>query len=688
MVISKTSSHLSKKEIIIGLIGNPNVGKSTLFNALTGLHQYVANWPGKTVEKKEGIFYNGNLTFHLIDLPGTYSLTAYTMEELVTRDFIVLEQPDLIIDIVDASNLERNLYLSLQAIELGFKNIVIALNMTDIAEQKGLNIDVKKLEELLGVPIVPIVATKNIGINKLIETINKVYNKEISPKPLTIYYDDKVEQIIKELQTIIERKKYDFVGKYSTRWLAIKLLEDDPQVQSLFKNVNDEEIIIYAKKMAKQMKEQTKMDPYIYFANKKYELINNFFKEVVKKVKKPVATISDKIDSIVMHPILGIPILLGIFAIVFEATFTVAAPIQDFIDISVSIFSDWTGNILRSYNAPEWAIGFIVDGIITGVGSVFIFFPILFIFFISMAILEDSGYMSRIAVVMDRFMNKMGLHGKSFISLMLGFGCNVPSIMSTRSLRDERDRLTTIILAPFVPCNARLGVMAFMIAVFFVGFQATLIMLSFILGSFLIIMVSGHIIRKVVLKAPTPYLIIELPPYHKPNLKSILLYAWQHTKAFVSKAGSIILAGSIFVWFLSSYPFDAPTMEQTYMGFIGLFLEPIGMLIGLSWKEIISLIFGFIAKEITLSTLAVLYTTSATEGMTLAQALRGVMSTRQALTFLTVYAYYTPCLATIATIKKETNSWKWTAISVIFQFGVALVLGGIVYYILGFFGIS
>ena len=676
-----------KREIVIGFIGNPNVGKSTIFNALTGLHQYVANWPGKTVEKKEGVLYNGNYVFKIIDLPGTYSLTAYTMEELVTRDFIILNRPDVVVDIADASNLERNLYLTLQAIELGAKNLVVALNMIDIAKQKGLSIDTEKLEKVLGVPIVPVIAIRNVGLNELVDTIKKVYSGEIKPSPFKIRYDDDVEQIISELQSVIESKNLDFVKHYSPRWLAIKLLEEDLQVQSLFEKADAEEVVVYSKKMAKQLKEKKGMDPFIYFANKKYELINNIIKEVVRKTSVQKESLSDKIDKIVMHPVIGIFVLFGIFFVVFEVTFTAAAPFQDLIDLGITMLGDWIALQLEAYNTPEWLIGLVVDGIITGVGSVFIFFPILFFFFISMALLEDSGYMSRIAVVMDRFMSKMGLHGKSFISLMLGFGCNVPAVMSARSLRDEHDRLLTIMLVPFVPCNARLGVMAFMIGVFFTGLQATLIMLSFVFASFLIIMVSGHMIKRFILKAPLSYLIIELPPYHKPNVKSILLYAWHHTKAFISKAGSIILAGSIVIWFLSAYPFNASSIEYTLIGLFGLAIEPFGRLIGLNWREIIALFFGFVAKEITLSTLVLLYADTSLEGQSLIGALRSALTLKQMITFLTVYAFYTPCLATVATIKKETNSYKWTVIALIYQLFIAVALGALVYYVLTFLGI-
>lgn len=659
-----------KAEITVALEGNPNVGKSTLFNALTGMRQHVGNWPGKTVEKKEGVCKYRGKTFEIVDLPGTYSLTAYSFEEMIARDFIIHEKPEVVVDIVDASNLERNLYLALQTLELTDK-VVIALNMVDVAEARGLEIDVQKLSEILGVPVVPTVAEKRRGIDDLLSIIVGVAEGKIQTKPCKLDFGRHIEGQIKEIEEAL--KDVDLKG-HPLRWLAIKLLENDSEAVEITKGLKDGQRILEKVNVAR--KAEIHHDMEVEIADKRYEIIDKIIKDVLRKKRAPEVEITDKIDRIVTHKVLGLPILLGIYASIFWVTFNISTPLMDLFDEFFVWLGEATEVWMASLNAPEWLTGLTVDGVIAGVGGVIVFLPLIAIFFLIFAFLEDWGYMARAAFVMDRIMHAIGLHGKTFLSLLMGYGCNIPGIMATRTLEHRKDRLIAILINPLIPCGARLGVMTFLAAIFFRGNTATLVMLSLIVLSLALVVLMGLLLRKFVLPGEHPAFIMELPPYHKPTIRGLAIHTWERVGVFVKRAGTIILLVSIVIWALSSFPSGAE-LGETYIGRLGKLFEPLGSPLGFDWRLIVALIFGFAAKELTISTLAILYGLG--EEASLDIALATQWTPLIAYTFLVVQMIYIPCLASVAIMKRETNSWKWTMFGVAYTLILALITGIIVY---------
>ncbi len=659
-----------KAEITVALEGNPNVGKSTLFNALTGMRQHVGNWPGKTVEKKEGLCRYKGSTLKIVDLPGTYSLTAYSLEEMIARDFVIHERPDVVVDIVDASNLERNLYLTLQTLELTGK-VVIALNMTDVAKARGLDIDVKKLSEILGVPVIPTGADKLRGIEDLVSAMVGVAEGKIETRPCKLDFGRHIEGQIKEVGEVL--KDMDLKG-HTLRWFAIKLLENDSEAIEVTKSLKDGQKIF--EKVDATRRSEIHHDMEVEIADKRYEIIDRIIKDVLKKKRVTEEEITDKIDRVVTHKVLGLPILLGIFASIFWITFNVSAPLMGAFDGFFGRLGEVTGAWMVSLNAPEWLTSLMVDGVIAGVGGVMVFLPLIAIFFLIFAFLEDWGYMARAAFVMDRIMHAIGLHGKTFLSLLMGYGCNIPGIMATRTLEHRKDRLIAILINPLIPCGARLGVMTFLVAIFFKGNTATLVMLSLIVLSLALVVLTGLLLRRFVLPGEHPAFIMELPPYHKPTIRGLAIHTWERVGVFVKRAGTIIVLVSIVIWALSSFPSGAE-LGDTYIGQLGKLLKPLGSPIGFDWRLMVALIFGFAAKELTLSTLAILYGLGEEVGLEVALATQ--WTSLIAYTFLVVQMIYIPCLASMAIMKKETNSWKWTMFGVAYTIILAFIMGIIVY---------
>ena len=560
--------------------------------------------------------------------------------------------------------------MTLQTLELTDK-VVIALNMADVAEARGLEIDVEKLSEVLGVPVVPTVADKRRGMDDLLSAMVGVAEGKIKTKPCKLDFGRHIEGQIKKIEEVL--KDVD-LGGHPLRWFVIKLLENDSEVIQITKSLKDGQRILERVNAIRKSEIHHEME--VEIADKRYEIIDKIVKDVLRKERPPAEEISDKIDRVVTHKVFGLPILLGIFASIFWVTFNVSAPLMDAFDGFFGWLGELTGASMTSLNAPRWFTSLIVDGVIAGVGGVMVFLPLIAIFFLIFAFLEDWGYMARAAFVMDRIMHAIGLHGKTFLCLLMGYGCNIPGIMATRTLEHRKDRLIAILISPLIPCGARLGVMTFLVAIFFRGNTATLVMLSLIVLSLALVVLMGILLRKFVLPGEHPAFIMELPPYHKPTIRSLIIHTWERAGVFVKRAGTIILLVSIGIWALSSFPSGAE-FGSTYAAQLGKLFEPLGRLMGFDWRIMVALIFGFAAKELTVATLGILY--GFEEEAALAPALATAWTPLIAYTFLVVQLIYVPCLASVAVLKRETNSWKWTMFGVAYTLILALIAGVIVY---------
>ncbi|MDD3408532.1 MAG: ferrous iron transport protein B, partial [Methanobacteriaceae archaeon] len=599
------------KTLRIGLAGNPNVGKSTVFNYLTGMHQHVGNWPGKTVEKSEGtdiIIHNGEkIELEIVDLPGNYNLSAKTLEEKVSIDYIVDESSDLIINVIDASNFERNMYLTLQLMELE-ANLVIALNMNKFARKKEYEIDSKKLSELLGVPVVEIEATDEVGIENLLDKVIETCKNPINSSDKLVYgYElkDHIQDIVNEVEKVPE------LADIPPKWVAIKLLENDEAITGRVQNSkNAAEILRASKKVKKHLQDVFNENSEEVLANARYGFIDGLVKEAVDKpaVEKP--TTSDKIDKVVTNKILGIPIFLGIMFAAFELTFTLSSPLQNLIQYGFNIL----GAEIYVVLGHTFLSSFLVDGIIGGVGGVLVFLPLLFILFLVLSLLEDSGYLSRAAFVMDRVMHKLvGLHGKSFIPMVLGFGCCVPGVMATRTLDNDKDRLTTMLIIPFMSCSARLPVYALLTAAFFAAYQGLIIFALYVIGIIVAIIVALIFKRTLFKGLSTPF-VMELPSYKLPSLKGVLIHTWERIVVFLKNAGTVIFVLSIVIWIFSSLPVGVSYgAKASLTGQIGTFIAPIFGPLGFGqWQPSLALLFGVFSKEVIVSTFTFLFGASGT----------------------------------------------------------------------------
>ncbi|MEL7671614.1 ferrous iron transport protein B [Methanobacterium sp.] len=690
------------EKIKIALAGNPNVGKSTLFNQLTGMKQHVGNWPGKTVEKKEGSFkYKGN-EFDVIDLPGNYSLTAYSVEEIVSRDYIVDENPDVIVNIVDAANLERNLYLTVQMMELG-ANLVLALNMNKFADEKGFKINIHKLSQLLGIPVVKIEAVDKTGFNELMK---KVLEVSKSPHNVSsrIEYGNEISEHVNQLEKIIN-KNVSTINAPSS-WTALKLLENDKEVvKKIEETQKGPNVLSEVKKIQKHLNDVFGDDVDAAVTDARYGFIAGLMQESVQKPKIDKVTRSDLIDRVVTNKYLGIPIFLIIMWLTFQITFTAGAPFQDLID---SWFG-WLGDTISAYLGPGFVTSFIVDGIIGGVGGVAVFIPMIFLLFLILAILEDSGYLARAAFVMDKLMHKLvGLHGKSFIPMILGFGCCVPGIMATRTLENEKDRFLTMLIVPFMSCSARLPVYALIIAAFFTAYQGWVLFSIYMLG-IVVAIIMASIFKKTLFKGMSAPFVMELPPYRRPTVKGALLHMWERGYLFIRKMGTIILALSIVIWVLSSLPVGVEYgSQESITGQVGTAIAPVFAPLGFGeWQASVAVIFGFLAKEVVVSTFGTIYgvgedspgeqtsnevsgdnaSTEATSSQEEApeedagfiSAIQKLFTPLSAYAFMAFVLLYIPCLAVLSAIRRETNSWKWPAFSAGYTLVVAYVVSFTIY---------
>lgn len=657
------------ENIKIGLAGNPNVGKTTLFNNLTGLHQHVGNWPGKTVEQAVGHFEEDNKRFEVIDLPGNYALSAHSIEEIVSRDFIVDEESDAIINIVDAANLERNLYLTVQMMELN-ANMGVCLNMNKIARKNGITVDVDKLSELLGVPVIEIEANSDVGHKDLLKMIEDLKNHPINSKDKLVYGNE-LKEHLQDLVDVISKDKN--LLDVSAFWTAIKLLEDDEIVMDKVQQSSmSNPIFLEVRKVKDHLKDIYGVSAEEVIADARYAYIDGLINECVKLPENRQLTLSEKIDKVVTNRILGIPIFLIIMWVVFQVTFTIGAPFQDLLDAGFSAL----GDAVTAGMGENMISSLLVDGVIGGVGSVLSFVPQIILLFLLLSLLEDSGYLARAAFVMDRVMHKvLGLHGKAFIPMILGFGCGVPGIMATRTMEHEEDRLVSMMLIPFMSCTARLPVYLMFVGIFFASNQGNVIFSLYLLGVIVAIIVAA-ILKKSLFKGVSTPFVMELPSYKLPTLRGVLMHTGEKTWGFVRKAGTIILAAAIIVWVLSYFPAGVEYGSQaSLIGQIGTVIAPVFSPLGFGhWQAAVALLFGMVAKEVVVATL-----TSVLGGST--AALATIFTPLTAYAFMVFVLLYIPCFATIGTIKQESNGWRWPLIMVCVTLVTAFIVSFLVFHV-------
>lgn len=646
------------KPITVCFVGNPNCGKTTLFNAFTGAKLKVANWPGVTVERIEGETAYKGRNIRVIDTPGIYSLTSYTIEELVTRRCIEEDGVDVIINVVDASSLERNLYLTLQLLELK-KPVILALNMMDIVEERGMEIDLHRLPEMLGhIPVVPVSARKRTGLDVLMHAV--VHHYEEEPQGVVVHYDYEIEDKIQKTENVLRARYSELTN---LRWHAIKMLEFDKEV------IKDHPVDL------------TEIIPKSYekrIINEKYDYVEEIIEECLFN-KEEKSALTDKADRILTHSFWGIPVFFGIMALVFFLTFTVGDFLKGYFEQALGILSGMILSGMQSAGVSEWLISLVVDGIVAGVGGILTFLPNIFILFLALAFLEDSGYMARVAYVMNETMSMVGLSGKAFLPMLLGFGCTVPAVMATRALESQKDRLKTILVTPFMSCSARLPIYVLFAELFFPN-SALFVAYSLYLVGVVAAIVIALIVHKV--SAKDDYenaLLIELPEYKTPNLRTVAIYVWEKVKDYLTKAGTTIFLASIVLWFvLNAGPGGfVSDVSQSFAAKFGHFLVPALRPAGLgSWQIAVALISGISAKEVVVSSFSVLYGINNINSAAGMAELTGVLSASgfggvNAYALMIFCLLYTPCIATIATIKRETGSWKWTLGMVVFQLVLA-----------------
>ena len=655
------------KEVKVAIAGNPNTGKTTIFNALTGTRQQTGNWPGVTVEKKEGKFEYKGETVGIIDLPGTYSLTSYTIDERVARDFLVKEKPDVAVVVVDASNLERNFYLVTLLLELG-QNVVVDLNMMDIAKEKGIDIDTEKLERILKIPFVETIGHKSIGIDNLKKRILESA-KEKEKEIFDINYGEFVEEELKKLESEI----FSLDIPYPHRFFTLRLLENDSEFLKIIEKGKNP---LRTKEILENIKKSLG-EPEDYLIEKRYGFIHGLIKECVSLKRKMGEKIelTDKLDRIFTNRFLGLPLFFFFMWLTFQMVFKWGGALGEGIDNFFGILGDKSKIFLTAVGSPSWLISLLKDGIISGVGSVLVFFPNIFILFFVFAILEDSGYMARVAFVMDKIMHKLGLHGKSSIPMILGFGCNVPAIMATRTLESRTDRILTILINPFMSCSARLPVYILFAGVFFSSHRGTVVFSLYLLGV-IVAVLSARLFKSLFFKEEDVPLIMELPPYHIPTIKNVLLSAWSKALVFLKKAGTVIFAVVVLVWLLGYFPLGVKFAgESSLIGRIGKIVAPVFRPAGFGfWQAAVALLFGILAKEVVVGTFGTLYGGEER----LSHVLPNLFTPVSAYSFMLITLLYIPCIATIAVIKQEAGT-KWAVITTVWSLFVGWTIAVVFY---------
>jgi ferrous iron transport protein B len=712
--------------ITVAVAGNPNSGKSTLINALTGSRLHVGNWPGVTVEKKSAVFEYENTKIRLVDLPGTYSLSPYTQEEIIAGDYLVHEKPDLVVNVVDATNLERNLYLTVQLLELGIP-VIVAMNIYDEAINKGYKIDIKMMETMLGVRVIPTVATKKTGLDDLLKAITGVADSTFLPRPKRLNYGDDIEDAASVVESRIRNNYPQLVEKYPLRWLAFKLMEGDSHAMEGI-NLGD---ISFIGEATKHLRKAHGEDIESIMADERYALASGLAHEVLKKPEFRKMEITEKIDGIVLNRFLGIPIFLAAMWLMFKLTFDFSAPFADWIDVmTTGPFKRWAEALLGFVHAPAWTASLVTDGIIAGVGFVIVFVPVIFSMMFFITFLEGSGYMARAAFVMDRAMHAIGLHGKSFIPMLLGFGCNVPAVYATRTLENPRDKALTALLIPLMSCGARLPVYVVFIGAFFPTHAGTVLWSLYVMGIGLAVFM-GLIFKRTLFKGESPMFIMELPPYRMPSFRSLMIHTWEKGKHFLIKAGTYILAVSILVWFLLNLPWGVEQRKDSYLGRMGQVIAPVLEPLGFgNWEAASSLVSGLIAKEIVVGTMGEIYVQKAedtgkkeiptltddlkeigtsfataakdaagnvisTFGMaslsseesaeqteersSLRSVIKGQFTPLSAYAFIVFVLLYMPCVVVAIAMRQEFGTWKWFGIAFAYQMALAWGVAFIIY---------
>ena len=674
----------------IALAGNPNCGKTTLFNEITGSKQHVGNWPGVTVEKKEGK-YKKNKEMNIVDLPGIYSLSPYSAEEIVARNYIVEEKPDVLINIIDATNIERNMYLTLQILETEIPTIV-ALNMMDEVESNGTKIDINKISKHLGVKVVPIVARNGKNVDLLMEEVKKVSNEK--NKDLKIYSND-VEDFLEEILHNINDNESRMINP---RWRSIKLLEEDSIESEKLSEETKKKIESILNRANKKLNGDAEGE----IADQRYKFISNVVGKSVKKKEKidgkRIETTSDKIDKILTNRIIAIPAFLVIMYVLFSITFG-EGPLGIGVYLQTLVCDFWDGPLtetiltsLESMGASEWALSLVGDGILAGLGGVVSFLPQILVLFLLMSVLEDSGYMARVAFVMDKIFRKFGLSGKSFIPLLMGFGCSVPALMASRTLENEKDRKITMMITPFMSCGAKLPIYLMFAATLFANSNQTLIVYSIYMLGLVVAVLCALILSKFVIKGEASNFIMELPQYRIPTLRSVFIHGFEKVKGFAIKAGTVILASTILIWLLSNFNFSGMCeMEDSILASIGRSIQWVFAPIGFgNWKASVGVVTGWIAKENIVSTFGVLFGASdaiaeaAMEGSAAIPGVAAAFTKASAFSYMAFNLLCMPCFAAVGAIKKEMGSWKDTIMTVGFQMLVAWIVAFLVYIVCGF----
>ncbi len=724
----------NNKTIKVAVAGNPNSGKSTLINGIAGTRLQVGNWPGVTVEKKQALFEYNNQQINLIDLPGTYSLSPYSMEEIVARDFLINDKPDIIINVVDSTNLERNLYLTIQLLELGIP-VVIALNMHDEAQQKGYKINNMLLQEILGVKAIPTVANKGIGLGELIQSVLELNEQKVNRNPKVLTYNNDIESARDSIEQLIKPLYPDLVQQHPLRWLGFKIMEADSYI---IEKLDLTDIEYDLDQALAHLKTGHDEDIESVMADARYGLASGLTREILKKPKLKKTELTERIDKVVLNKYLGIPVFLVAMWLTFKLTFDLANPFVDWLDGSVKgALVNWAG-YLMNFTGIDWLSSLVIEGVIEGVGTVLVFLPVIFAIMFFITLLEGSGYMARAAFVMDRVMHALGLHGKSFIPLLMGFGCNVASIYAARTLENQRDRILTGMVAPLMSCGARLPVYILLAASFFAHNQGTIIFSLYLLG-ILMAVVAGMIFKRTLFKGEAPSFIMELPPYRMPSLKSLLIHTWDKGKHFLVKAGTYILAAAIIIWFLQNIPWGADK-KDTVLGYLGLGVAYLTQPLGFGsvrddsnpdtasskphWQAGAALISGIVAKELIVSTMGQVYgsekaqqadsatlisftddvkdigigfvtatkqavlnvfttplpvTAEDDTNDSLRASLKGLYTPLSAYAFMAFVLLYMPCFIVLIAMKHEFGTWKWVGVSVLYQTILAWLLAFIIY---------